>query len=309
MKMKQTEHVGLTALDAERTKLLQEYDAAVAQAADDPVRTEHGVSCEAHFRSFLEQFLPRKYGVTKGYIITPDLGYAGPLEEWDIIIYDAMEAPVLFVRRNRDENERAGKRGIPVEYVRGVVEVKATFNKAMAEKATEKLLKLRQFQKMEDSPPKYGQTHLPFGFRAFAVFFETKVKNRKEYADALGALAPFWQTDPLLQFCRALIIRGQNCPEYSASISHSMSSAADFTNMFSRCCEISAPVPGFLADMQVVVASGGYGQNEFWEYMIDMIHALNGNDHDLPGMGPTTLTGGYGKRSGANRNVRLFPPA
>jgi len=305
--MKQSEHVGLTTLEGERTKLLQEYDTAVAQALDDPVKTEHGVLCEAHFRSFLEQFLPRKYGVTKGYIITPNLDYAGPLEEWDIIIYDAMEAPVLFVRRNRDENECAGKRGIPVEYVRAVVEVKATFNKVMAIRATEKLLKLRQFQKKEDDPPKYGQSYLPLGFRAFAVFFETKVKNGKGYADALGALAPFWQTDPLLQFSGALIIRGQTCPDYSASIGYAMSDAEDFTNMFSRCCETSEPVPSFLSDMQVAVVSGGYGQNEFWKYMIDMIHALKGEDQDLPGMGPTTLTGGYGERRGGNRNVRLFP--
>lgn len=51
--MKQPIHVGLTALEGERTKLLQEYDSAVAQAADDPVKTEHGISCEAHFRSLM----------------------------------------------------------------------------------------------------------------------------------------------------------------------------------------------------------------------------------------------------------------
>jgi hypothetical protein len=189
-----------------------------------------------------------------------------------------------------------------------VVEVKATFNKTMAEKVTQKLLKLRQFQKAESGPPKYGETHLPFGFRAFAVFFETKVKNRVGYADALGALAPFWQTDPLLQFRGALIIRGQTCPEYSASTSYMMMHTdADFTEILPPDCEVSVPVPGFLADHQVVVVSAGYAHDMFWKYMIDMVHALNGNDYDLPGMGPTTLTGGYGRRSGTNRNVRLFP--
>ena len=305
--MTQLEHIGITALDAERTKLLQEYDAAVAQAADDPVKTEHGVSCEAHFRSFLEQFLPKKYGVTKGYIITPDLQYAGPLEEWDIIIYDAMESPVLFVRRNREEHERAGKRGIPVEYVRGVVEVKATFNKVMAEKATKKLLKLRQFQKPEGSASAYGHTHLPSGFRAFAVFFETKVNSAKEYAEALGSLAPFWQTNPLVQFSGALIIRGQSCPEYSASADYLMNGSTTFEHLLDQCCELSSPVPSFVPEMNVAVFSGGYGQNEFWRYMINMVHALNGKDNDLPMMGPTTLTGGYGQRRDRTRNVRLFP--
>ena len=130
-----------------------------------------------HFRSFLEQFLPRKYGITKGYIVTPDQKYAGPLEEWDIIIYDAMEAPVLFVRRNRDEKEAAGKRGIPVEYVRGVVEVKATFNKKMAALATEKLLKLRQFLKPEDAPSKSGKPTFPAGSEHSPSFSSRRLKT------------------------------------------------------------------------------------------------------------------------------------
>lgn len=51
--MAASEHVGLTALEAERTKLLQEYDVAVLQAADDPVRTEHEVSWIGTWSSFL----------------------------------------------------------------------------------------------------------------------------------------------------------------------------------------------------------------------------------------------------------------
>src|SRR5690606_687581 len=80
------EHIGVGALEAERAKLLSEFDVARAQTDDDSVKTEHGVSAEALFRSFLAQFLPKKFGVTKGYIITPELAYAGPLEEWDVII-------------------------------------------------------------------------------------------------------------------------------------------------------------------------------------------------------------------------------
>lgn len=304
------EHVGLTALTAERSKLLQEYDAAVQQAADDPVKTEHGVSCEAHFRSFLQSFLPKKYGVTKGYIITPDLEYAGPLEEWDIVIYDAMESPVLFVRQNRDEATSAGKRGIPVEFVKGVVEVKATFNKAMAKKSTEKLLKLREFVRKDNAPrSKYGESHFPFGFRAFSVFFETKVGNAQAYKNALGALCPLWQAEPLLQFAGALIIRGETCPQFSASLSHAMAGMENFPDLLSSCCESSEPFPSFLEDMAVYVVSSGYGQNEFWQYMIDMVHALNGDDSDLPGMGPTNLTGDYGRISGPNKSVRLFTDA
>lgn len=60
-------HVGLTALDAERAKLLATFDQALSQGLDDPVKTEHGNIAESAFRDFLKQFLPRKYGVTKGH--------------------------------------------------------------------------------------------------------------------------------------------------------------------------------------------------------------------------------------------------
>ena len=300
-----TEHVGITALDAERANLLRTYDTAVEQGIDDAVRTEHGVSCEALFRKFLEQFLPRKYGVTKGYIITPDLDYAGPLEEWDIIIYDVLESPVLFVRRTSDQNETAGKRGIPVEYVRGVVEVKATLTKGMVQSATEKLLKLRTFQRPQRAK-KDDSAYLPSGFRAAAVFFETKVKDAMEYADALGAMAPFWQADPLIQFIGALILRGQTQPEFSASTSYFMTGMETLPDdLLNPSCEVSRSVPSYVSEMYVNVVSGGFGPNEFWRYMIDLVHALNGHDDEY--CPPRNMTGGYGVRQNGHTCVRLFP--
>lgn len=304
--MRQNGHIGVPALHAERTKLLTEYDTAVKQAKDDPVKTEHGVFCEAHFRSFLEQFLPKKYGITKGYIITPDLDYAGPMEEWDIIIYDAMESPVLFVRQNRDEKDKAGKRGIPVEYVRAVIEVKATFNKSMADKVTQKLLKLRQFIKPSSADEK-NKNCLPALFRAFAVFVETKVKNSKEYKKALGALAPFWQNDPLTQFSEALIIRAESYPDYSASIAPWLVGDDSIIKLLAPYCEVSDSFNSFVKGMNVFVVSGGYGENEFWRFLINMVHALNGEDLDVPGVEPSGLTGGYGDKIQDSGNVRLFP--
>ncbi len=302
--MPQSEHVGPTALDAERSKLLADYDTAVKQGADDPIKTAHGVSCEAHFRTFLEQFLPKKYGVTKGYIITPNLDYAGPLEEWDVIIYDSQESPVLFVRRTKEESLSAGERGIPVEFVRGVIEVKATFNKAMATQVTRKLLKLRSFQATKPPYPGARPSSLPSEFRAAAVFFETKVSDAKEYADALGALAPFWQKDPFMQFIGALIIRGQRHPNWSASTSYMMSGMEDISGVVNDGCDVSAAFPSFVEDTFTHVVSGDFGPNEFWRFMIDLVHSLNGHDHEY--CLPTTLTGGYGARKDGYRCSHLF---
>ncbi|MBL7731124.1 MAG: hypothetical protein JNM88_08105 [Chitinophagaceae bacterium] len=303
----QNEHTGITALDAERKKLLQEYDTAVQQMTDDPVKTEHGVACEAHFRTFLENFLPKKYGVTKGYIITPDLEYAGPLEEWDIIIYDAMESPVLFVRQNRDEDEKAGKRGIPVEYVKAVIEVKASFNKVNAEKASTKLNKLGKFIKPHGTGDSRKRDYLQDTFCAFAVFYETKVKDGKDYRDALGKLAPLWVGQDFLFFSEALIIRGQTCPEYSGRISAMYSGADSIEERLVPCCEASSPFENKKMNMNVFVLSCGYGQNSFWSFLLSMIHKLNGENPDYEYVPqPSTLTGGYGYRKGSEL-TRLFP--
>lgn len=300
-----TEHVGITALDAERSNLLRAYDTAVQQGWDDAVRTEHGVSCEALFRKFLAQFLPKKYGVTKGYIITPDLNYAGPLEEWDIIIYNVLESPVLFVRQTTDQTDAAGKRGIPVEYVHGVVEVKATFNKAMAQSATDKLLKLRKFQRPQDAK-KDDNAFLPFSFCPAAVFFETKVRDAKDYAEALGELTRFWQTEHMVQFHGALILRGQTCPEFSASTAYAMTGSETLAQeLLNEPCELSPPFKSFVEDMYITVFSGGYGPNEFWRFMIGLVHSLNGHDSEF--FPPRNMTGGYGERKGGHQCIRLFP--
>ena len=152
----------------------------------------------------------------------------------------------------------------------------------------------------------YGDANLPFGFRAFAVFFESKVRNGKEYADALGALAPIWSPDPLLNFTGALIIRGHTCPDYSGSISYLRGVMPNLLSLLSPSCEYSEMFPSFVEDTQVTVVSGGFGPNEFWSYMLEMIHALNGHDSDLPGMGAANLTGGYGRRIGGSGKVPLF---
>ncbi len=297
-------HVGLTALEAERSKLLREYDTAKEQMADDPVKTEHGVVCESFFREFIEQVLPKKYGVTKGYIITPDLNYSGPLEEWDIIIYDAMESPVLFVRKDAEEKNSAGKRGIPVEYVKAVIEVKATFNKDSAKKSTEKLLKLREF--LRDPEGSGKEAHLPDSFNAFAVFFETKVRGEKEYRDALSEMSLMWQENPLVQYRGGLIIRGQNCPELSSSISYIMHGGTlDIGSMLAPYCELGNPFESFIDDFSVSVYSTGYGSDVFWKFMIDMIHSLNGHDDEYNP--PQNLTGGYGVSSDTYGRQRLFP--
>lgn len=74
------------------------------------MKVDHGNVAEEIFRNYRARFLPKKYGVAKGHILTHDLTYDGPLEEWDLIVYDISESPVLFVR---DESGATPRLGIP----------------------------------------------------------------------------------------------------------------------------------------------------------------------------------------------------
>lgn len=52
-----------------REELLNEFDRARNKNISRPVRTSHGNAGEAIFRKWLEEFLPKRYAVTSGFII------------------------------------------------------------------------------------------------------------------------------------------------------------------------------------------------------------------------------------------------
>lgn len=304
--MTNKKHIGFNSLYAERRKLLCEYDILKDQLDDDPVKVEHGIKAEAHFRKFLEQFLPKKFGVTKGYIITPNLEYEGSLEEWDIIIYDALESPVLFVRQNEDDNNNSAKRGIPVEYVRAVIEVKATFNKTMAKSAAKKLHKLRQFIKNDRTDDMSANDALKYPFTTFAVFYETNVSNIEQYLQALSELTIFGGKEPLVQFAGGLILRGENWPNYSSGISMIMGGSKEPQKLLIESCEACEAVPSFDEHLNVSVYSTGYGENEFWNFLMNLVHFLNGQMKDVPQNAPINFTASYGQRNGERDCKPLF---
>jgi len=88
---------------------------------------DKGENREEILREFLENHLPKRYGVTKGEVITKDGKRSHAM---DIIIYDAVNCPVLY----------SGKTSIlPVEGVYGIIEVKSSLSKAEFEDAAAKI--------------------------------------------------------------------------------------------------------------------------------------------------------------------------
>ena len=79
---------------------------------------DRGQNRESDLREFLRTHLPSRYGVTKGEVVTKDGGHS---HSADVVIYDAMNCPVLY----------SGKTAVlPVEGVYGIIEVKSTLSKS-----------------------------------------------------------------------------------------------------------------------------------------------------------------------------------
>lgn len=99
--------------------MLHAYDREREKGRERPVQTEHGRVAEAELRKWLANFLPKKYAVTSGYIISQGTPKNEYLVHYDVIIYEHLEAPILWVDDNPDHSQQGKSMAIPVEYVRG----------------------------------------------------------------------------------------------------------------------------------------------------------------------------------------------
>ena len=197
--------VGWREFASNRDDILAKYDVAKARAASRPVKTEHGTTGEAAFREWLAKFLPSKYGVTSGFIIpeiiqTPDF----KLYHYDVVIFDALNAPVLWTDENPDQAEQGKKRAIPAKYVHAVIEVKATFSNTSATVALEKLRELNSIG-----------PHFPPQFSSAAIFMELPVALAPK-GELLRYLLP---KPPVHGFWGGLIMRCDLNRDMAAEIS------------------------------------------------------------------------------------------
>jgi hypothetical protein len=129
-----------------RRNILCEVDKLLEQISYRPIKTAHGDAGEAKIREWLTEFLPKKYGVTSGYIIPNLFDDQETQYHFDIIIYDALEAPTLWVEGNNDHSNQGKSKAIPAEYVKAVYEVKARITLKSTREAIEKLKQLNAFK-------------------------------------------------------------------------------------------------------------------------------------------------------------------
>ena len=92
---------------ANKLRLIKSFELSKLYTENHIVKVEHGNVAEAEFRRWLSDFLPDKFGVTSGFIISPKLTEEDKTPHYDIVIYDKDNSPILWEEANPDKNKSA----------------------------------------------------------------------------------------------------------------------------------------------------------------------------------------------------------
>lgn len=209
-KTRRKRQVGFKQFLAGRKEILDAFDVARAHARAHEVETHHGRVVEARLRKWLTTFLPGRFGVCAGYVVSQGIP-AETAPHYDVIIYDQLEAPTLWVEESPDVSAHGASRAIPAENVLAVIEVKSSLDGATATKAIEHLEDLRPLLKADAADERYLK-YLPSQFVSFVVFVELRAKDG-------GTTTPLYNLvpeTPLRGFSGALVLRSEG-PESDAA--------------------------------------------------------------------------------------------
>lgn len=190
--------------------LLRSFDSARSQSRSHKVQAFHGTVAEAEFRRWLSEFLPKKYGVTSGYIISPEItAIEAKLPHFDVIIYDVLEAPILWIEGSPDLSTQGRSRAIPVEHVCCIFEVKSLLTPKTVSEALEHLGDLKPLIQGVNQESDGRRKHLRSGFCCGLVFFE--IKKKYKYSNSI--LDSFLSGISLGGFIGAIVLRGEGISE------------------------------------------------------------------------------------------------
>jgi hypothetical protein len=160
---------------------------------------------EAEIRRWLSEFLPKRYGVTSGYIISPGFSTDQKAPHFDVIIYEHLESPVLWVDNNPDDSRQGRSLALPVEYVRGVLEIKSQMSTSTMREALEHLYELLPVLQDTDEPGQRYKLYLPPSFFCGVAFVDLKVEN----ANSPTLLPKLIDGIGLRGFIGGIVLRGE----------------------------------------------------------------------------------------------------
>jgi hypothetical protein len=188
-----------------RKEMLSAFDAAKEKGKKHEVEVYHGKVAEAEFRSWLSSFLPKRYAVSSGYIVSQGLDDTNKTPHFDVIIYDSLESPVLWVEENPDLSAAGKSLAIPCEYVKAVLEIKSRFSNKTVTDSINHLGDLAALMSGIDAPQERYKLYLPASFFCGMIFFELL----KEDARSRKALNEMVQGISLRGFIGGMILRGE----------------------------------------------------------------------------------------------------
>jgi hypothetical protein len=254
--------------------MLDAYDRAQTHAKAQSVSTHHGVVGEAAVREWLATFLPKRYGVATGQIRAQGLPIPHQSKHFDVIIYDQLEAPMLWVEDNRDKSESGRIRIIPAEFVRAVVEVKSAFSRVTVREAIAKLKELEPLTSGIDAEGYAYPKFLPASAILAMLFFELRLEDRNDI-EALNLLrdAQFQR-----QFYGATILRGEGNHPDDTALAHRLCSEQPLSEIVQE--------DGLLSGMTITASRQidsrnistmlKWGDVGFSEFAFDLLALLNG---------------------------------
>lgn len=189
-----------------RREMLDAFDTAKRKDKTHKVPAYRGRVAEAEFRKWLTTFLPKKYGITSGYIVSQGMPEGVKTPHFDVIIYNQLESPVLWVEGSADSSGAGSSRAIPAEYVQAVIEVKSSYNATTAGEAIEHLFELESLLEEVDPVGERYKKYLPPNFFCAVVYFEDSGRHRYKRATQMRAVP----RRPLRGFFGGMILRAND---------------------------------------------------------------------------------------------------
>lgn len=164
--------IGWKQFIASKKGMIDKFDRAKETDKAHKTNVYRGIVAESVFRTWLSQFLPKKFGVTAGYIISQRVPDSKKLPHFDVIIYDQMNSPVYWTEEISGSDSFGQSRAIPIEYVHAVIEVKSSLTCGQAKKAVKQLEELKPYLYGENKPEDFPNRYLSSQFCSAIVFFE-----------------------------------------------------------------------------------------------------------------------------------------
>lgn len=164
---------------------------------------DKGENREEFLIDFLKTHLPKRYGVTKGEVITKEGLHSHAI---DIIIYDAINCPVLYAEKTSI---------LPIEGVYGIIEVKSSLSKSEFDDAAEKITKFKKMAprdigftatekhiKVQRASRPFG---IVFGFNLSGNSLDSLTENWKAHSHAVHDVN---------NFCNLICVLGKGVLRY-----------------------------------------------------------------------------------------------